>query len=74
MYESNLKLAKYEPLTFQCVHCDQQFTVSENSLEKLGADVSAHLTRNHPECLHSDRQKGRDDANGYRRAPATRVA
>lgn len=72
MYESNLKLAKYEPLTFQCVHCDQQFSVSENSLEKLGADVSDHLTKNHPECLH--RQKGRDDADGCRRAPATRVA
>ncbi len=56
MHESNLKLAKYEPLTFQCIHCEQQFAVIGDSLEKLGADVSEHLKKNHPERLRSEPQ------------------
>jgi hypothetical protein len=51
MYQSNLKLAKYEPLTFECVHCDQQFAVLGNSLERF---VSQHINKNHPELLHSE--------------------
>ena len=54
MHESNLKIAKYSPLTFQCVHCDQQFALVDNSLEKLSADVSEHLAVNHPEILHPE--------------------
>lgn len=57
MCQSNLKLAKYEPLTFQCVHCDQQFAVLGDSLERLGADVSQHINKNHPELLHSEPQR-----------------
>ena len=53
MYESNLKVVKYEPLTFQCVHCDQQFAACD-SLESLGADVSSHINENHPQLLHCD--------------------
>lgn len=53
MYESNLRVVKYEPLTFQCVHCDQQFAACE-SLESLGQDVSSHINKNHPQVLHSD--------------------
>ena len=74
MYESNLKLAKYEPLTFQCVHCDQQFAISDNSLEKLGADVSDHLVKNHPDFLYSARQKRHGKEDGSLRAQATQVA
>jgi|GEM_PF-5779327 hypothetical protein len=73
MYESNLKLAKYDPLTFQCVHCEQQFAISDNSLEKLGAEVSDHLTNNHPEFLYSERQKRRGNEEGCLRAQATQV-
>ena len=73
MYESNLKVAKYEPLTFQCVHCDQEFAVSDNSLEKLGADVSDHLTKNHPEFLQSERQKKRGNEEACLRGQATQV-
>ena len=73
MYESNLKVAKYEPLTFQCVHCDQEFAVSDNSLEKLGADVSDHLTKNHPEFLQSERQKKRSHEEACLRGQATQV-
>lgn len=50
MHESNLRVVKYEPLTFQCVHCDQQFAACD-SLESLGADVSSHITENHPQVL-----------------------
>jgi len=74
MYESNLKLAKYDPLTFQCVHCDQQFAVSDNSLEKLGAEVSDHLTKNHPEFLYSARQKKQSREEGCLRGQAAQVA
>jgi len=73
MYESNLKLAKYDPFTFQCVHCEQQFAISDNSLEKLGAEVSDHLTNNHPEFLYSERQKRRGNEEGCLRAQATQV-
>ncbi len=51
MYESNLRVVKYEPLTFQCVYCDQQFAASD-SLETLGADVCSHIHENHPQLLH----------------------
>jgi len=44
-------VVKYEPLTFQCVHCDQQFAACD-SLESLGADVSSHINKNHPQLLH----------------------
>jgi hypothetical protein len=54
IYQTNLRVAKYEPLTFQCVHCDQQFAAL---LERLGADVSGHLNRNHPELLDSEPQE-----------------
>jgi hypothetical protein len=56
MYESNLRVVKYEPLTFQCVHCDQQFAPYE-SLERLGADVSSHIHEKHPQLLHDDPQQ-----------------
>ena len=52
MYESNLRVVKYEPLTFQCVHCDQQFAACD-SLETLGADVSSHIHENHPQLLQA---------------------
>ncbi|HSB75952.1 MAG TPA: hypothetical protein VLC12_09895 [Terriglobales bacterium] len=57
MYQSNLRVAKYEPLTFQCVHCEQQFAVLGDSLEALGADVSDHLNRIHPELLKAEAQQ-----------------
>jgi hypothetical protein len=56
MYESNLRVVKYEPLTFQCVHCDQQFAAC-GSLESLGADVSSHIHENHPQLLHCAAQQ-----------------
>jgi hypothetical protein len=55
--QSNLRVAKYQPLTFQCVHCDQQFVASGNSLEQVGADVSEHINKNHPEVLRADLQQ-----------------
>ena len=56
MHESNLRVVKYEPLTFQCVHCDQQFAACD-SLESLGADVSSHINKNHPQLLLAGRQQ-----------------
>lgn len=56
MYESNLRVVKYEPLTFQCLHCDQQFAACD-SLESLGADVTSHINKNHPQLLHCTSQQ-----------------
>lgn len=55
MYESNLRVVKYDPLTFQCAHCDQQFAACD-SLESLGADVTSHISKSHPHLLHSGPQ------------------
>ncbi len=71
MHEPNLKVAKYSPLTFQCVHCDQQFALVDNSLEKLSVDVSEHLAVNHPEILHPELQRRRgEDSPGIQATQA----
>ena len=53
MDNENLKLAKYEPLTFQCVRCEQQFNASGKSIEQVAGEVSDHITREHPDLSNS---------------------
>jgi len=53
MDNENLKLAKYEPLTFQCVRCEQQFNASGKSIEQVAGEVSGHISREHPDLSNS---------------------
>jgi hypothetical protein len=52
-----LKIAKAEPLTFQCIRCDQQFKASGKPLERVASEVSDHIRREHPDLSKSDLQQ-----------------
>src|SRR5437868_5255190 len=55
----NLKVARYEPLTFQCIRCDQQFAASGKSLQEVADEVSDHIARKHPCRANSEFQQKR---------------
>ena len=54
MNQDKLKVAKYDPLTFECLSCDQQFNASGKSVEQVADEVSAHISQKHPELAYSD--------------------
>lgn len=43
------EVAKYDPLTFACVACSQEFSAADKMLDQLGNEVSEHISREHPE-------------------------
>lgn len=53
----HLKIAKYEPLIFECATCGQRFDASAKSLQQIEDEVSAHVAENHPELLRSAPQQ-----------------
>lgn len=54
MNQDKLRIAKYDPLIFECLSCDQQFNASGKSVEQVADEVSAHLAQKHPELAYSD--------------------
>ena len=48
MNERQVKIVKYEPLTFACTKCDQQFNASGEPLAQIAAEIADHISRNHP--------------------------
>ena len=53
----NVRVAKYQPFTFECIRCQQQFVASGKSL-KHGAEVANHIKEKHPEVSHEVNAKG----------------
>jgi len=53
----NVRVAKYAPLTFECIRCQQQFVASGKSLKQMGAEVANHVKEKHPEASHEQTQK-----------------
>lgn len=55
--ETKPKVAKYQPLTFQCIRCDQQFKASGKSLAQVAEELSDHIRREHPDLSNSELQR-----------------
>lgn len=53
----NVRVAKDQPLTFECVRCCQQFMASGKSLKQMGAEVVNHIKERHPELSEEQTQK-----------------
>jgi len=43
-----LRIAKYRPLTFECVRCGERFLAADKPAEELTAEVERHMTEQHP--------------------------
>jgi hypothetical protein len=42
--DSRLKVAKYDPLTLECVMCGERFSASSKSAEQLTAEIEGHMS------------------------------
>lgn len=51
-----MRIAKYEPLTFACIMCDEQFNASGKSLAQVAEEIAEHFSKNHP-LEHSAQQE-----------------
>ena len=43
-----LRIAKYRPLTFECVTCGETFIETDKPAEELTAEIERHMTEQHP--------------------------
>lgn len=57
--DKKVKVIKYEPLTFACVGCDQQFSAADKTLDQLAQEVSEHISREHPRQHPRAQQRAR---------------
>lgn len=55
--DANLKIARHEPLMFECIRCDYQFDASGKSLNQIAGEVADHIAESHPEMSDSDLQQ-----------------
>jgi translation elongation factor EF-Ts len=60
----NVRVAKYQPFTFECIRCQQQFVASGKALKQMGTEVANHIKEKHPEVSHESTQKAAGAGTG----------
>jgi hypothetical protein len=58
----SIRVTRYEPLTFECTRCCQQFMASGKSLKQMGAEVANHIKERDPELSHEQVEKPPEQA------------
>lgn len=52
--EENLKVAKYDPLTFECEKCGEHFSAFGKSAIQLSDEIKAHMTDKHAHLVSAE--------------------